>query len=179
MPTRGALTVDGGRFDVDGTSWMDHEFGSSFLEKTQAGWDWFSLQLDDGADVMVFQLRGRDGSIDPRSSGTIVDAAGNTAPLQSGAFTLTAGRRWTSVSSGAAYPVEWRIDSPSSQLALAVTPVLDAQELHQSLQSGIAYWEGAVRVAGTHAGRAVTGRGYLEMTGYSGRGMGEFLGRMR
>jgi predicted secreted hydrolase len=158
---------------------MDHEFGSSFLEKTQGGWDWFSIQLDDGDDLMLYRLRGADGSTDPRSSGTAVARNGFTRSLTAGAFTLTPGRRWASPTSSASYPVEWRIDVPGQQLALWVKPALDAQEMHAGLQSGIAYWEGAINVSGTRNGRPVTGRGYLEMTGYSGRPMGELLGGVR
>ena len=179
MPTRGTIRLDGELFQVDGSSWMDHEFGSSFLEKGQTGWDWFSLQLDDGSDLMVYLLRASDGSVDPRSSGTLVGADGRTSALTAGAFTLTAGRRWISPTSGAGYPVEWRVDVPPGQLALSVKAVIDSQELHARLQSGIAYWEGAVDVSGMRGGHPVTGKGYLEMTGYSGRAMGEMLGRAR
>jgi predicted secreted hydrolase len=177
MPTRGTIGVDGTRFDVAGASWMDHEFGTSFLEKSQAGWDWFAIQLDDRTDLMIYRLRGRDGSIDPHSSGTLLRAEGQTTRLDPSLFTLAPGRRWQSTTSGASYPVEWRIDVPGSGLALQVTPVVDAQELHAGLQTGIAYWEGAVDVSGTQDGKKVTGRGYLEMTGYSGRSMSEFLAR--
>jgi predicted secreted hydrolase len=177
MPTRGTIVVDGADVEVTGTSWMDHEFGTSFLEKSQAGWDWFGIQLDDGTDLMIYKLRGRDGSIDAHSSGTLVRAEGQTTPLDPSLFTLTPGRVWQSPTSRASYPLEWRVEIPGSSLALQVTPAIDAQELHANLQTGIAYWEGAVDVRGTREGKAVTGRGYLEMTGYSGRGMGEFLGR--
>ena len=95
---------------------MDHEFGSSFLEKTQVGWDWFSIQLDDGADSMLFQLRGADGSIDPRSSGTVVARNGHASSLAVGSIHVDAGPRWASPTSGASYPVEWRIDVPGEQL---------------------------------------------------------------
>ena len=177
MPTRGTIGVDGTRFDVAGASWMDHEFGTSFLEKSQAGWDWFAIQLDDRTDLMIYRLRGRGGSIDPHSSGTLLRAEGQTTRLDPSLFMLAPGRQWQSTTSGASYPVEWRIDVPGSGLALQVTPVVDAQELHAGLQTGIAYWEGAVDVSGTHDGEKVTGRGYLEMTGYSGRSMSEFLAR--
>ena len=70
MPTRGTLSLGGQTYAVEGESWMDHEFGTSFLEKEQTGWDWFSLQFDDGSDLMLFQLRRSDGSLDPHSSGT-------------------------------------------------------------------------------------------------------------
>jgi predicted secreted hydrolase len=177
MPTRGTMALDGRRFDVEGASWMDHEFGSSFLEKTQAGWDWFSIQLDDGTDMMLFQLRGSDGTIDPRSSGTVVGVDGRTSPMPAGAFTLNPGRRWSSPATGARYPVEWRIEAPGARAALIVKAAIDPQELHAGLQSGITYWEGVIDVTGTRDARPVTGTGYLEMTGYSGRAMAEMLGR--
>jgi predicted secreted hydrolase len=175
MPTRGTLVVDGERIAVEGESWMDHEFGTSFLEPTQAGWDWFSIQLDDGSELMVFQLRGTGGHIDPASSGTIVRADGRSRALQPGGFALDPGRRWRSPARGGEYPVEWRVIVPGEQLDLRVRAAVDAQEIVGEA-SGISYWEGAIEVAGTSAGRPVTGRGYLEMTGYSGRAMGEFLG---
>jgi predicted secreted hydrolase len=179
MPTRGTIGIDGERVEVQGASWMDHEFGSSFLEKGQAGWDWLSMQLDDGSDVMLYRLRSAAGAVDPHSSGTIVARGQATTRLHAGSFTLSPGRRWSSPTSGAAYPVEWRVEVPAQRLALRVTATLDAQEMHAGLQSGIAYWEGSVAISGTREGRPVTGVGYLEMTGYTGRPMTEVLGRVR
>src|SRR3982751_2594208 len=105
MPTRGTITLDGRAIDITGLSWMDHEFGTSFLEPGQTGWDWFSIQLEDGRDLMIFQLRRSDGSVDPRSSGTLVQPDGTVVPVafESG-FRLDAGRTWTSPASGARYP---------------------------------------------------------------------------
>ncbi|MCC7010126.1 MAG: carotenoid 1,2-hydratase [Acidobacteria bacterium] len=176
MPTRGTIVAGGRRIAVTGTSWMDHEFGTSFLEPTQVGWDWFSIQLDDGRELMLFELRQKDGGVDPRSSGTLVDADGAATPvrLDSG-FRLEPGRRWTSRASGATYPVEWRVRVPAAALDLAVSAALDDQELRTERSTGVTYWEGAVDVAGTSGGRRVAGRGYLEMTGYSGQVMGDFL----
>jgi predicted secreted hydrolase len=174
MPTEGAITIDGDRHDVRGSSWMDHEFGTTFLEKTQQGWDWFSLQLDDGTDVMVFELRGTDGRVDPHSSGTLVPASGAPRHLAAGDFTLAPGRRWVSKASGGTYPVEWQVRVPGGGLDLAIRPVLDAQEL-VGPRTGVSYWEGAIDVEGTRNGRPITGRGYLEMTGYAGPAMGQML----
>jgi predicted secreted hydrolase len=168
MPTRGTITVDGSRIPVTGTSWMDHEFGTSFLEPGQIGWDWFSLQLDDGTDLMLYQLRRGDGSADEHSSGTIVNAAGASHTFGRAAFSLVAGRAWTSRGTSARYPVEWRISVPAERLDLTAQALVDDQEQRGSM-SGVAYWEGAIDVAGTHEGRPVRGRGYLEMTGYAGR----------
>ena len=173
MPTTGRIRLDGEWVDVTGASWMDHEFGTTFLEPGQVGWDWFSLQLEDGADLMVFQLRRADGRPDVHSAGTWVDGGGEVTALLRDDVRLVPGRRWTSPASGAAYPVEWRVELPGRQVSLAVNAALDAQELDTAASTGVTYWEGAVTVTGRVGGRQVRGRGYLEMTGYSGRPMSE------
>jgi predicted secreted hydrolase len=172
MPTHGTVTVGGRAIKVSGLSWMDHEFGTTFLEKEQVGWDWFSLQLDDGRDLMVFQLRRRDGSIDPQSSGTLVEPDRSYRHVAlDGGFALEPGRAWTSPGSGGRYPVEWRVRLPRESIDLSVRAVLDDQELRTGLSTGVNYWEGAIDVKGSAKGRPVQGRGYLEMTGYAGRGL--------
>ena len=93
--------------------------------------------------------------------------------LERGDIRLLPGRRWSSPDSGAAYPVEWRVELPGRQARFDVTAAVDAQELHTDASTGVTYWEGAVRVTGQVGGRQVAGRGYLEMTGYSGRPMSE------
>jgi predicted secreted hydrolase len=168
MPTRGSITVDGERFEVTGDSWMDHEFGTSFLEPGQRGWDWLSMQLSDGRELMLYQLRRDDGSRDPRSSGTLVGTDGKTRHLDVNAFTLTPGRATFKSKNGAAYPIEWSIAIPSEKLDLKVTTPLNDQELALERSTGVAYWEGAIDVSGSAAGKAITGAGYLEMTGYFG-----------
>jgi len=172
MPTQGTVTIDGRAIEVSGQSWMDHEFGTTFLETDQVGWDWFSVQLDDGRDLMLFQLRRRDGSVDPRSSGTLVepDGAARHIAFDSG-FSIEPGRVWTSSASGGRYPVEWQVRLPRESIDLSVRAVLDDQELRTGQSTGINYWEGAIDVKGRANGRPVQGRGYLEMTGYSGRGL--------
>ena len=176
MPTTGAVRLGGARIPVTGLSWMDHEFGTNFLEQDQAGWDWVSMQLDDGGDVMLFQLRRKDGSIDPHSSGTVVEPGGRTRVISnSSAFSMTAGRRWTSRASGATYPVSWTVRVPEASLDLTLTAVVDDQELRTTASTGVTYWEGAIDIAGTRAGKPVRGRGYLEMTGYTGQSMGDVM----
>jgi len=168
MPTRGTLMIEGERFEVSGISWMDHEFGTSFLEPEQRGWDWLSIQMSDGRELMLYQLRRADGSRDPRSSGTIVDRSGRTTHLTNEQFTLTEGRGQFRSKNGAVYPTEWTVTVPSQKVELKVTTPVDDQELSLLPSTGIAYWEGMIDVAGTSAGAAVTGSGYLEMTGYHG-----------
>jgi predicted secreted hydrolase len=167
MPTRGTIIIDGERFEVTGESWMDHEFGTSFLEKEQQGWDWLSMQLADGRELMLYQLRRGDGSRDPRSSGTLIDQRGATTHLAAGDFSLTPADQTFRAPSGAVYPIRWSIRIPKAQLALDVTTPLANQEL-STQGAGISYWEGAIDVSGTSGRSPITGRGYLEMTGYRG-----------
>lgn len=174
MPTTGTLVAGGTSVAVTGESWMDHEFGTTFLETGQRGWDWFALQLTDGRDLMLYRFRRGDGSFDPQSSGTLVNADGSSTPLTAEDFTLEPGRDWSSRVTGARYPIEWRVRVPKASLDLQITTPVDDQELHTA-GSGVNYWEGAVDGRGTAAGRPVTARGYLEMTGYSGRNMADVL----
>lgn len=180
MPTSGALVIDGERIEVTGLSWMDREFGTSFLEPEQQGWDWFAMQFTDGSDLMIYQLRRRDGSRDSHSSGMLTRGDGRVTHLDSSAFTLTAtGATFRSPTSGATYPIGWRLDVPAEGLSLTVSTPLAAQELDFSAATGVAYWEGLIDVTGSRQdGRAVSGRGYLEMTGYAGS-MGRFLSTPR
>ena len=164
MPTRGAIVIDGERFNVVGHSWMDHEFGTTFLEPEQQGWDWVAIQLGDGRELMLYQLRRADGSRDSRSSGTIVDQQGRSIHLAVADFTLDGGPK-VRAPSGAMYPTRWAIRVPREQLTLDVTTPLDNQEL-STQAAGISYWEGMIDVRGTSHGVPISGRGYLEMTGY-------------
>lgn len=163
LATRGQLLLDGRRFAVDGLSWLDREWGSSALAAYQQGWDWFALQLSDGSDLMVYTLRGPDGLPDPHSSGTRVDADGAYRALDADDVSIAVTGHWESARGGR-YPAGWEILIPKEQLSLSVTPVVDDQEL----VTNVRYWEGAVDVTGTVAGRVIDGRGYVELTGYAG-----------
>ena len=175
LRTTGSLVVGGQTIEVDGLSWMDHEFSTSFLEPAQQGWDWFSLQLDGDTELMVYVLRRRDGSVDPHSGGTVVNREGSATALGAADYHLEPGRTWTSPTSGAVYPVEWQIEVPTAELILEVRAAIDGQELHTDESTGVTYWEGAVVATGTRHGEPVQGRGYLEMTGYAGPPMSEVL----
>lgn len=175
LETSGKIVVDGEDFEVEGRSWMDHEFGTSFLDDRQVGWDWFSIQLEDGRDLMLFQIRGRDGSIDPRSSGTLIEADGRAIHLAGQDFSLAPGHLWRSSDSGARYPTEWEIELARYGLRLTVTAAFEDQELLTPESTGVAYWEGSVAIEGESRGKKIAGRGYLEMTGYAGVNMGALL----
>ena len=175
LESSGLIDVEGQSFEVSGLSWMDHEFGTSFLDDQQTGWDWFSIHLEDGRDLMLFEIRRRDGSIDTRSSGTLIDAGGKAIHLNFEDFSLKPGRLWRSAKSGADYPTEWQIQLPGYGLLLNVTAEIEDQELRTPDSTGVSYWEGSVAIQGAAGATAIRGSGYLEMTGYSGPNMSEVL----
>ncbi len=158
----GEITLNGERHEVSGNAWMDREWSTSVLGSDQVGWDWFSLQFDNGHDLMYYQLRREDGSAHPLSKGTLVNPQGESAGLTASDVTLEVLDHWESPLSGR-YPVKWRLEIPSKSLALTITPVMPEQELDVSVR----YWEGAVLIEGQQAGQKVSGRGYVEMTGYA------------
>lgn len=169
LATTGKLTIGNESFDVTGTSWMDHEFGSADLDKDLVGWDWFSLQLDDQRELMLYQLRRADGSAHPASSGTLIDRDGRGHHLLIGDFTLEPTSYWTSPASKAHYPQRWRLTIPSQQLSLELVPRMADQELSPTRSTQVTYWEGAIETTGTAQGKPIHGQGYMELVGYAER----------
>lgn len=168
LEAEGLLRTAAGEFPVTGLAWMDHEWSTSALDaETQTGWDWFSLQLDDGRELMLFEIRETDGGVAPESSGSLVGADGDVRSLDRDAFFIEVLDTWRSPRTGAGYPAGWRLTVPEHGLDLVVTPLLADQEL----STFIRYWEGAVEVAGTVDGRPTSGRGYVELTGYTESGL--------
>ena len=162
LPTTGRIVLDGESREVSGLSWMDREWSTSSLDEGVVGWDWFSLQLDDGRELMAYGLRRADGSLDPLSAGTLVAEDGSARSLGADEIRIEPRGSWRSPASGRGYPSSWRLAVPSAELQLEVEPLLAGQELRHSF----VYWEGAVEARGTAAGSPVGGRGYVELTGY-------------
>jgi predicted secreted hydrolase len=152
---------------VNGVSWFDHEFGSNVLSKDQIGWDWFSIHLSDGRDLMLYFLRRKDGTVEKESSGTLVEPNGNARHLTPAEIQLEARGTWKSPKSGGAYPDRWRIRIPAAGIDLQLAPLVADQELITSGSTGVTYWEGAVGGKGDSAGKPITCEGYVEMTGYA------------
>jgi predicted secreted hydrolase len=173
LKTEGRLTLGGRILPVSGSSWMDHEFFTRALTPGLVGWDWFALQLDDGWEVMLYLLRRRDGALDPASSGTLVDPRGGARHLKRSELQVQAAGAWKSPHTGAEYPAGWEVAIPGAGYQLTLTPTLADQEIRAGVPKLI-YWEGAVRVKGRKNGAPVTGRGFVELTGYAGDMGGRF-----
>lgn len=167
LPARGQVTVRGQETAVTGTAWMDHEFGSNQLTGDQVGWDWFSIQLDDKSEIMLYVMRLRDKTYDPQSSGTVIAASGKTTHLSLNEYTIDRSQIWTSPHTGGKYPQSFIVKIPSQKLELKIDAALADQELVDDKKSGVSYWEGACQVTGVKADRPIKGRAYVELTGYA------------
>lgn len=167
LMTTGVVTVEGKSYTVDGLSWMDHEFGSGDLGSDLSGWDWFSLQLADNTSLMLYCLRRTDGSLAPASSGTVIFPDGRTRHLSYADVQVETLAHWLSQTSGARYPSRWHMTVPSLTLDVELRPLLADQELVTVHSTQVTYWEGAVTASGTQRGAAITGQGYVELTGYA------------
>jgi predicted secreted hydrolase len=155
---------DGSSERVHGLAWMDREWSSSALGPDITGWDWFGLQLADGRDLMFYRLRTAQGGASSFSGGSLIEPDGSRRRLGAKDVETAPLRRWRSPASGVEYPVAWRLRTAAGagDLDLHVEPALEDQELRLAVR----YWEGAVRVSGTAAGKPISGRGYLELAGY-------------
>ena len=160
----GTLRTPKEHLEIAGASvWMDQEFTSSETAEAKIGWDWFALQLADGSELMLYQLRRPDGQKSPYSAGTIIDAQGRTQKLRNEDFTVEVLRSWKSPESGKTYPAEWKLSVPSLGRTFLVTPTVADQELRTAGSTGVSYWEGRCRV--TENG-GESGSAYAELVGY-------------
>ncbi len=168
--TNGMLSIEEKKYQVTGTSWMDHEFSTSALSGEQVGWDWFALHLDDGKDIMAYRMRNQDGTVDPNSNGSLLVPGQPLIGLAVKDFNISSTGTWKSPISNAVYPSGWRMLIPSQGIDLKITPLIKDQELNFAFT----YWEGAVLIEGVVNGISVSGSGYVELTGYARSMQGQF-----
>lgn len=176
LAVEGTLTLDGRPRRVRGQAWMDHEFSSGQLDAGQVGWDWASIQLHDGRELMLYRLRRADGGTDPFSTLAWVERDGRVRHFGPERFRMEPLGRWRSPRTGGDYPLGFRLTVPSAdgegEMTLRLEPLARDQELSGAI-GGVPYWEGACRVldaAGRHVGEA-----FVELTGYAG----DLAGRLR
>jgi predicted secreted hydrolase len=164
LKTSGTVKIGAEICKVEGRSWFDREWATNELTPEQSGWNWFAIQLSDGSDLMLYQMRLRHGGIDSHSNGKWIATDGATTDLAVNEFQLNSEKYWMSPISKANYPVEWKLTIPKLNLDLEVTPAVEGQELNVA----VVYWEGSIRVKGRREGKPVDGVGYMELTGYKG-----------
>ncbi|MGI8481506.1 MAG: lipocalin-like domain-containing protein [Chthoniobacterales bacterium] len=164
LETTGEFFAHGNNQPLRGESWFDHEWATNQLGAGEVGWNWLCVQWNDGTELMLYQMRREDGSVDPSSSGSWVAADGGVTHLYAADFMMTPTRWWKSDASGARYPIAWRVNIPSRAINFDIAAVVDKQEL---ALGPITYWEGAIDAHGTRDGTPLKGHGYLELTGYA------------
>jgi predicted secreted hydrolase len=165
MPLTGVVRDHGTAVQVTGLAWMDHQWGN-FLSPLGGGWDWYSIQLADDTELMMYFIRDPSGKV-TATYATHVGPDGKEALLAQGDFTSQALGSWTSPVTHAIYPSGWQVTIKSLRLSLTLTPELRDQELVTTASTGVAYWEGAVAIQGQEAGQPISGQGYVELTGYA------------
>lgn len=162
IETKGTINIEGKDNTVEGSSWLDREWSTSALAEYQKGWDWFSLQLDNNIELMFYQLRNKDGSVDETSKGSIVFPDGKKENIRADDVELKVTGEWKNAD-GKLYPSGWTMKIPSRNISLTIRPAIKNQELNLSIK----YWEGSVIIEGTFEGNNIAGRGYIELTGYA------------
>jgi len=162
LPTQGIISVAGVNHTITGNSWMDREWSTSSLSKEQSGWDWFALQFSDDSELMFYRLRRKDGRPDSNSAGSLVLPDSTKVALTLPDVTIKPLANWRSPHSGITYPSQWRLSVPSRHIDVEIASLINDQELNVSYR----YWEGAVSIEGTKNGKAISGRGYVELAGY-------------
>jgi len=160
LKVSGTIASGGKPRAVAGSAWLDHEWSSQYMEKEAVGWDWVGINLDDGAALMVFRMRDRNGGTF-WAGGTLRYADGATRVFKPGEVRFTPRRAWRSARTGTSYPVSWIVTAGDREFG--IEPLFDDQEHDTRATSGTIYWEGAVRAT---SGGKPAGLGYLELTGY-------------
>ena len=162
MQSSGSIKIDGESFEVSGSSWMDHEWSTSALDVGQEGWDWFSIQLSNGYDLMYYQLRNQDGSVSKFTTGSLISPEGEKTTISPSDVQIEVLDRWESPHSKSVYPSSWKMEIPKFDLSLKMTPLFPDQEMNVSVR----YYEGTLSVSGEMNGEEIGGNGFIEMTGY-------------
>ena len=155
LETQGQVRVGGENLAVEGLSWLDREWSTSALAEDQSGWNWFSLQFDDGQELMYYELVDTAGGAHAFSAGNWTDANAMQTYVTPAEVKLTPLREWTSPA-GTRYVVAWELAYGAGRWRIEA--LLDDQWMNVSLP----YWEGAVEVRDATTDSLV-GRGYLEM----------------
>ncbi len=149
----GWVEINGTKEKVKGLGWLDREWSSDLLSENQIGWDWFSLHLESGDKLMLFQVRARDGN--NFVSGSWIDKNGAKELLSVKKVRIkkleSKSHTWGKI------PAKWEINIPEKALKLVITPLNE----NSFMDTLIPYWEGPVKLSGSDKGV-----GYLEMTGY-------------
>src|SRR5579885_2488774 len=167
MAVSGTILDHNQSFRVTGQAWMDHQWGN-FLPFGEGGWDWFSVQLSNNTEIMLYFVRDAEGKI-VSTYIEYIDSRGQSVSMPGNAVHVAVQGRWISPATGISYPSGWRLEFNDThlQMTLLLTPQLKNQELMTYNSTGNVYWEGAVTIQEQSNRGAIAGEGYVELTGYT------------
>ena len=165
LQASGVLEVGADTFTVDGSATLSHIWGTGTvsLNRGQLAFNRFALQLDDNREILLFQLRRRDGSAEPINTGLLISQDGTVRRLRRRDLTFEVLDHWQSAEDGVRYPSRWRLQIPAEGIQLDIIPLLEDQELNLSVR----YWGGAARVTGKSKDQLVSGTGHVQLTAYA------------
>ena len=165
LQASGVLEVGADTFTVDGSATLSHIWGTGTvsLNRGQIAFNRFALQLDDNREILLFQLRRRDGSAEPINTGLLISQDGTVRRLRRRDLTFEVLDHWQSAEDGVRYPSRWRLQIPAEGIQLDIIPLLEDQELNLSVR----YWGGAARVTGKSKDQLVSGTGHVQLTAYA------------
>jgi predicted secreted hydrolase len=166
MEAHGSLTLNSIVHPITGQAWMDREFGAFTFNKYLNGWDWFAIQLDDGRDLLVFQMRDERNMPSEHSTVLFIDCSGSVERFGLSGLRVTPSSSYTSPFSSNTYPMGWRVEISGVAAELSIESCLSCQELDTRGSTNVIYWEGPARVGGKVRGEKVSGRCYVELSGY-------------
>ena len=160
LAVAGTIAVAGRDLTVAGTAWMDKQWGN--FQPLQLSWDWASVQLDSGYDLMLTKLRDREDNL-LAAYGTLGRGGAGTH-LGPNDFTLEPvhGHDWVSPVTGFRYPTSWRLAVPGEAIDVTLTALVEEAEFRSNVL-GVVYWEAGMEVSGSHTGQA-----FVELTGRGG-----------
>lgn len=167
IETKGKLQIRNKKYAVSGLSWFDHQKMNLPHNSSVRGWDWFSLILSDGTELMIFILKTKLGT--HHLGGTYIDQDNQVINLKLEDIKVKAISQWTSPKSGITYPSGWELSISKLKLSVKVIPCLLNQELDDLKINPITYWEGACDVKGINSGKEIKGQAYVELVGYDNR----------
>jgi predicted secreted hydrolase len=165
MMVTGSIQVDGDDQPVEGTAWMDREYGVIGPDDTVAGWVWLSIQLDDGRELMIYRLQ-RRGVDDTCLKAAFIHPSGKVQVLADTEIEILPMRTWRSPATEAQYPVAWTVRVPEAAMTLTVDAIHDRPEFDTRGTTNTVYWEGPASVHGVQHGNPVRGNAFLELVGF-------------
>jgi predicted secreted hydrolase len=164
LDVEGLVTTADGKEHVTGLAWLDKQWGN-FLP-IAVSWDWTSVNLDDGTDVMVSVVKDSEG-VEFLKYGTLARRDGSVRYLEAQDFQFTASAdSWKSPETGGTYPVAWELSIPDEGINLRLNALVPASEYISQAFKNV-YWEGAMTVTGAFGTNEVTGQAFVELTGYA------------